>query len=139
MLNRKANIIYVAISFCCGALLLCFFATIQKKAIGAPLLLRGYVVPFIFGGISGEIIGFYINLIKKHNLLLKERVNTLESFLSICSNCRKIRKPESDCEKQDSWIPIEAYISTKTSSRFSHSICPECAKKLYGASLNNDD
>ena len=138
MSNRKGNIIFVAISFCCGALLLCVFATFQKKAIDAPLLLEGYVVPFVFGGISGGIIGFYICLIKKYNLLLKERVNTLESFLPICSNCKKIRKPESNSNKQDSWIPIELYISTKTASRFSHSICPGCAEQLYGDSLNND-
>jgi len=52
-------------------------------------------------------------------------VNTLGSFLPICANCKKIR------EKDGSWIPIEAYISDRSETEFSHGICPECAKKLY--------
>jgi len=139
MSNQKRHIIYVFISFFCGALLLCVFSTFQKKAIGAPLVMRGYLVPFGFGGISWGIIGFYISKMKEYNLLLKERVNTLESFLPICSNCKKIRKSNSDPKKMDSWLPIESYISAKTSSQFSHGICPECMKKLYGDILNNDD
>ena len=83
MSKSKRRIIFVCIPFFCGALLLCFFSTFQKKAIGAPLVIRGYFVPFIFGGIFGGIIGFYISKIKEYNFLLKERVNTLESFLPI--------------------------------------------------------
>lgn len=52
-------------------------------------------------------------------------VNTLGSFLPICASCKKIR------EKDGSWIPIEAYISDRSETEFSHGICPECAKKLY--------
>ncbi len=139
MSNSKRHIIFACISFFCGALLLCIFATFQKKAIGAPLVIRGYFVPFVFGGIFGGIIGFYFSKIKEYNLLLKERVNTLESFLPICSNCKRIRKPDSDPKNMDSWVQIESYISAKTSSQFSHSICPECMKKLYGDILNKDD
>ena len=51
--------------------------------------------------------------------------NTLGSFLPICANCKKIR------EEDDSWTPIEEYIRDHSEAEFSHSICPECAKKLY--------
>ena len=139
MSNKKRRTIFVFGSFFCGALLLCLFSTFQKKAIGAPIVIRGYFVPFVFGGISGGIIGFYISKIKEYNFLLQERVNTLESFLPICSSCKKIRKSNSDPKQMDSWVPIESYISAKTSSQFSHGICPECMKKLYGDILNNDD
>jgi hypothetical protein len=77
-------------------------------------------------------VGIYIIKVIELNVKLKQRVNTLESFLPICSNCKKIRNPGSDPEKMDSWEQIESYISNKTSSQFSHSICPECMKKLYG-------
>ncbi|MBC8385106.1 MAG: PAS domain S-box protein [Candidatus Cloacimonetes bacterium] len=43
--------------FIAGALLLCFFATLQKTLIGAPLVLKGYFIPFIFGSVSGLFIG----------------------------------------------------------------------------------
>ena len=51
--------------------------------------------------------------------------NTLGSFLPICANCKKIR------EDDDSWTPIEVYIRDHSETEFSHSICPECTKKLY--------
>jgi len=66
MSKSKGHIIFVCISFCCGALLLCIFATFQKKVIGAPLVIRGYFVPFVFGGISGGIIGFYLSKTKEY-------------------------------------------------------------------------
>ena len=59
------------------------------------------------------------------------RIKSLEGILPICSNCKKIRLEESDPKKQDSWVQMEKYISEKTDAQFSHSICPECMKKLY--------
>ena len=59
------------------------------------------------------------------------RIRKLEGILPICSNCKKIRMEGADPKKQDSWVQIESYISEKTETQFSHSICPECMKKLY--------
>lgn len=50
---------------------------------------------------------------------------TLGSFLPICASCKKIR------EKDGTWVSIEAYISDRSETEFSHGICPECAKRLY--------
>lgn len=63
---------------------------------------------------------------------LKKHIKTLERFLPICANCKKIRKTDSNPEEQNSWVPIEHYISSHTSSEFSHGICPECMHTLYG-------
>jgi methyl-accepting chemotaxis protein len=52
-------------------------------------------------------------------------VKTLRGFLPICSSCKKIRID------QDSWQQIESYIRDHSDARFSHGICPECAKTLY--------
>jgi hypothetical protein len=57
------------------------------------------------------------------NYLLK-RIRILEGFLPMCSNCKKIR-----CE--DQWQQIEEYITDHSLARFSHSMCPDCLKKLY--------
>lgn len=73
--------------------------------------------------------------IGKLNAQLQHRVNTLESFLPICANCKKIRKPDSDPKTMDSWEHMETYISKRTSSTFSHGICPECMEELYGDEL----
>lgn len=52
-------------------------------------------------------------------------VKTLSGLFPICASCKKIR------DDQGYWNRIEKYISDHSSAEFSHSICPECAKKLY--------
>ncbi len=59
-------------------------------------------------------------------------IKSLEGILPICSECKKIRIAGSDVTDQKNWVRIEKYISENTNARFSHSICPECMKKLYG-------
>ena len=62
----------------------------------------------------------------EHNLIkVKEEIKTLKGFLPICANCKKIR------DDKGYWNQIESYIQKHSEAEFSHSICPECAKKLY--------
>ncbi|MGV1099432.1 response regulator [Thiovibrio sp. JS02] len=53
------------------------------------------------------------------------RVKTLSGLLPICASCKKIR------DDQGYWSQIEVYIKNHSHAEFSHSICPDCAKKLY--------
>jgi len=64
------------------------------------------------------------NLISKLQHALSE-VKQLSGFLPICSSCKKIRDDEGY------WNQIEAYIKAHSEVEFSHSLCPDCAKKLY--------
>jgi len=52
-------------------------------------------------------------------------VRLLSGLLPICASCKKIR------DDRGYWNQIEAYIKEHSGADFSHSICPECAKKLY--------
>jgi PAS domain S-box-containing protein len=52
-------------------------------------------------------------------------VKTLTGLLPICSSCKKIR------DDKGYWNQIENYVKAHSEADFSHSICPECAKKLY--------
>lgn len=52
-------------------------------------------------------------------------VRTLSGLLPICASCKKIR------DDKGYWNRIEEYIRSRTEAEFSHSICPECRKKLY--------
>ena len=47
-------------------------------------------------------------------------VRVLQSFLPICSYCKRIRND------QNYWQSVEGYISAHTNTQFSHSICPAC-------------
>ena len=55
----------------------------------------------------------------------KEEVKRLSGLLPICASCKKIRNDEGY------WQEIESYLHRHSDTRFSHGICPECAKKLY--------
>jgi hypothetical protein len=88
----------------------------------------------IVGGVTGLVSIILFGLLTLYVRYLNKalsNIKTLESILPICSNCKKIRKPDSDPKNMDSWRPLESYITATTSSQFSHGICPECAAKLY--------
>jgi hypothetical protein len=59
-------------------------------------------------------------------------ITKLEKILPICSFCKRIRHKNTDPHNQDSWVQIEQYITTKTETQFSHSLCPECLARHYG-------
>jgi PAS domain S-box-containing protein len=52
-------------------------------------------------------------------------VRLLSGLVPICANCKKIR------DDQGYWTQIESYIQDRSDAKFSHSICPDCAAKLY--------
>lgn len=88
------------------------------------------------GRIAG-IIGFSIDITERkqaEDALEEERrrlqqaldeVRTLRGIVPICASCKKIR------DDKGYWNKVEKYISERTDAKFSHGICPECAKRLY--------
>ncbi|MBN1398571.1 MAG: PAS domain-containing protein [Bacteroidetes bacterium] len=52
-------------------------------------------------------------------------IKMLSGLVPICANCKKIR------DDQGYWTQIESYIQDRSNAKFSHSICPDCAKKIY--------
>jgi len=59
-------------------------------------------------------------------------VKMLHSLLPICSACKKIR------DDKGYWQQIEAYITGHYSAiKFTHSICPDCARRLYPQCYND--
>ena len=59
---------------------------------------------------------------------LKEALNNvkeLKSLLPVCSSCKKVRDDDGY------WENLDVYISKYTDTSISHSLCPECLKKLY--------
>jgi DNA-binding response OmpR family regulator len=53
------------------------------------------------------------------------QIKTLRGLLPICAHCHKIR------DDQQVWQRLEQYVVEHSDAKFSHSICPECAKGLY--------
>ncbi|MEJ2040989.1 MAG: hypothetical protein P8X55_18990 [Desulfosarcinaceae bacterium] len=68
--------------------------------------------------------------IEKDNLIVElkdalQKVKMLSGLLPICASCKKVR------DDNGYWNQIEAFIQTHSEAEFSHSICPDCIKKLY--------
>lgn len=66
--------------------------------------------------------------IKRKTNLLEQALNeikTLRGIVPICAQCKQIRDDEGY------WSQVEVYVQNHTEAKFSHGICPECAKKLY--------
>jgi transcriptional regulator with PAS, ATPase and Fis domain len=62
-------------------------------------------------------------IVKLQNILAEN--TSISGFLPICASCKNIR------QKDNNWIAIEKYIMDRTEAKFTHSICPVCARKLY--------
>jgi len=52
-------------------------------------------------------------------------IKTLRGIVPICAKCKKIR------DDKGYWELVEVYVSDRTEAKFSHSLCPLCAKELY--------
>jgi hypothetical protein len=52
-------------------------------------------------------------------------VETLRGLLPICASCKKIR------DDKGYWNTVEDYFGKRSSVDFSHTVCPDCIKKLY--------
>jgi hypothetical protein len=90
-------------------------------------LFGGQPTPFniaeiIFESLLILIVGLLVILL---TVKLLHEIRHLEGLLPICASCKKIR------DGHGNWFQIEGYIRDHSDAEFSHSICPDCAKKLY--------
>jgi PAS domain S-box-containing protein len=53
-------------------------------------------------------------------------VKTLRGLIPICASCKKVR------DDKGYWSQVEVYVRDRSEAEFSHDICPDCMKKLYG-------
>jgi hypothetical protein len=80
----------------------------------------------IFDTISFSFLIYGFIKVIKFKQADKQRIQSLEELLPLCSNCKKYRTEEGH------WLPIEKYLIDSGSPSITHGICPECSEKLYG-------
>lgn len=104
---------------------------LERVKITAPL---GYIVKPYEGRelrIAIELALYKHNLdVERQHLIAELRkalseVKRLSGLLPICASCKKIR------DDQGYWNQVETYIQQHSEAQFTHSVCPECARKLY--------
>jgi len=62
---------------------------------------------------------------KKMEEAMKE-VDTLRGLIPICAKCKKIR------DDKGFWEKVEVYLEKHSAARFTHGLCKDCMKELYG-------
>jgi AmiR/NasT family two-component response regulator len=74
-----------------------------------------------------------LRLLNKELEKALSEIKTLRGILPICASCKNVR------DDKGYWNQIESYIRDHSEAEFSHSLCPECAKKLYpDLDIHND-
>ncbi|MBI4792190.1 MAG: PAS domain-containing protein [Deltaproteobacteria bacterium] len=104
-------------------------ATPLRNGMGAVESVLEVVLPITESKMLEEA---HLRLITELKNALIE-VKKLSGMLPICSSCKKIRDDEGY------WNQIEKYIRDHSEARFSHSICPQCARQLYADFLGARD
>lgn len=56
----------------------------------------------------------------------REEIKTLRGILPICAHCKKVRNDSGF------WEQVEVYIGNHSEAEFTHGLCPDCEKELYG-------
>lgn len=77
---------------------------------------------------AGERILRYEKLLSEKITELERaigKIKTLSGLLPICSSCHKIR------DDRGYWNRLEEFIRQRSEADFTHSLCPDCVKKLY--------
>jgi hypothetical protein len=96
--------------------------TIRTMVISHAVLYAGIIFIIIY-------LGYRITMRLRQLDMASETIKKLESFLPICSYCKKIRVDDTRPEDAASWVRFEQYFQQTSSTEFTHSICPDCMKK----------
>lgn len=95
---------------------------LERNANGRPKLIRGIVVDLgKEGEVSGSPESSHLVIL---NSLLKMKDGT-KSFLVVCSGCQKVKS------RSKHYVKISEELLGVLSEETSHSVCPDCVKKLY--------
>ena len=116
-----------------------------------PLIVIGSVEPGLFDELGVVLMSIYlafsIRLHSRAHEVLRERlraeenrrtlllelqasvaeVKVLKGILPICASCKRIRSDGGQ------WEQVESYVRDHTNAEFSHGLCPDCAKRDWGA------
>ncbi len=85
--------------------------------------LRAGVDDFLAKPIDPDELGMRLHVAERI-LRFTAQVKQLESFLPICSYCKKVR------DDKKYWKEIEAYVNERDGTRFSHGVCPSCYDRM---------
>jgi hypothetical protein len=112
-----------------------FFANINDMLVGAGIIRSVYILEYSFLAVI-LVMDYlmqrnFLTLVTKEKMHARQleaslaKIKTLKGLVPICASCKKI------LDDQGYWQQVEVFVAQHSEADFSHSICPDCAKKLY--------
>jgi PAS domain S-box-containing protein len=97
---------------------------------GQKVLVEEHISPlYREGKIGGVIITFRDVASFRELRPFQMRTEKIERLIPICGWCNKIRK------SAEKWEKIERFLSDEGFGDFTHSICPDCAEKIFSKKI----
>ncbi len=139
--GARRLVLYRAISFMMAA----FAAALLLRAVlwcrhpeAGLFEASSFHAPYVLGAILGEM-GMGMAFLLANSQRLEEEladseaeltarlaeIKVLRGMLPICASCKSIH------DGHGHWEKIESYVQRHTEAEFSHSICPDCVRRLY--------
>jgi hypothetical protein len=86
--------------------------------VGSPVFAKDRLHRFVYlNKAAGER--------RKMEETMKE-VDTLRGLIPICAKCKSVH------DDKGFWQKVEIYLEKHSSARFTHGLCKDCLKELYG-------
>jgi hypothetical protein len=120
--STQSKLVVITVSVCTGLIFL-------GLLLASPMVLHN---DFLNRGIAGITIWGVagVSLMRKR---MVQEVKALRGLLSICSYCKKVR------DSNDTWTPLELFVTRHSEADFSHGICPTCLPKYFPESANQEN
>lgn len=107
-------------------LLMIFFLVTYLIMSCALVIKLSFVNEMLVGAICFLVATFIYLGSLLETKLLSEIQNTLHGLLPICARCKKMRCPDSDPSRPESWVEIQQYVTRETGKEWTHAYCPTC-------------
>ena len=104
--KQKLNLLWNILGFLSGSTFLCAFSALQKFMIGAVFSLKGFIIPSIFGGISGLVITHSFFTITHLARQLKEQNQFLEN---------QVKERTKELREKNKLLEVFSYTDALTS------------------------
>jgi hypothetical protein len=98
-----------------------------------PYLDAEHVIVGAVTGLCGAVIYYGLRRITSGLSAAREELRVLHEVVPICSECKRVRRPDSDPEVQASWEPIEFVVERMAQRKVSHGLCPTCLQRHFPA------
>jgi len=98
-------------------------SAVESSAGNLELALEAGVDDFLHKPVKMDELKMRLHVAERI-LNYSNQIQQLESFIPLCSYCKKVR------DDKNYWSQIESYINTRTGSQFSHGVCPDCYERV---------